>query len=76
MPACVRDKLACFQCRGYGYFNAYDLAARYDLDFWVGLKRWTLPPGTAISQPPSLNLYLPLTSSCCMHLYTPLQSLH
>lgn len=22
---------------GFGYFNAYDVGARYDLDFWVHL---------------------------------------
>jgi phosphodiesterase/alkaline phosphatase D-like protein len=29
-----------FTCRGSGFFNAYDAATRYDLDFWMHLGDW------------------------------------
>jgi phosphodiesterase/alkaline phosphatase D-like protein len=27
-------------CRGWGFFNAYDAATRYNLDFWMHLGDW------------------------------------
>lgn len=34
-----RLKFFLYSCAnwGYGYFNAYDVGSRYDLDFWVHL---------------------------------------
>jgi phosphodiesterase/alkaline phosphatase D-like protein len=47
-----RVKFFLYSCSnwGYGYFNAYDVGARYDLDFWVHLGDYFYENPVAINQ--------------------------
>lgn len=53
-----RLKFFLYSCAnwGYGYFNAYDVGSRYDLDFWVHL-------GDYVGTPALMQSLLPLDLS-------------
>lgn len=51
-----RLKFFLYSCAnwGYGYFNAYDVGSRYDLDFWVHLGDYV---GTSIAGITDIQVY-------------------